>query len=141
MNLAMRVVVLLLVLSAGSLGAMQQVVKTPRDGVYTNMQADRGGLFYLTYCSNCHGGDLAGREGPPLVGDAFRKRSAGRTFDDLITQIERMQISLTTPSHLDIDTSVDILAFILSKNGYPHGDAELPADREALRLMKSEVAK
>ncbi len=128
-------------LSAFSIAAVHQGVKAPEGGLYTQTQADRGRVFYLTFCSNCHGGDLSGREGPPLVGDAFKKRSEGRSFDDLVAQIQRMQISLTTSSHLDLDTSVDVLAFILSKNGYATGLAELPPKEETLRLMKFEAPK
>src|ERR1700733_6970612 len=45
--------------------------KTIWSGVYTDEQASRGQALYTSNCSRCHGDDLSGNFGNPLVGTEF----------------------------------------------------------------------
>jgi mono/diheme cytochrome c family protein len=94
------------------------------DGVYTVEQASRGNAAYNTHCAVCHRSDLGGREGRPLVGKPFFDSWGEDTLGSLFAVIrERMPAS--KPGSLDESTYLDILAYILQRNEYPAGSAEL----------------
>jgi mono/diheme cytochrome c family protein len=57
------------------------------DGVYTDVQAERGGVQFQQHCARCHGANLAGTfETPPLVG-RFIPYWAGTTLDALFDYV------------------------------------------------------
>ena len=60
-----------LIMAGSSTLALQQSAKSVSDGVYTAQQATRGQAVYGERCASCHAPTLAGRTGPPLVGDDF----------------------------------------------------------------------
>ena len=98
------------------------------DGVYTQAQADRGKALYGMQCASCHGATLEGTgQAPPLAGADFKGDWNGQTADDLF---EKMQTSMPAdqPGKLTRAQNADILAFLLTSNGFPAGQTELPSD-------------
>ncbi len=111
------------------------------DGVYTATQAGRGKAFYGDKCASCHGVALDGNgTAPPLAGKDFQGNWNGQTADDLL---EKIQTSMPAdqPGSLSRAQNADILAFLLSSNGFPAGSTDLPADAALLQKIRFEAAK
>ena len=99
--------------------------RTVKDGVFTADQAARGRDRYEATCQRCHGIDLTGGAGRSLTGDVFIRDWTGLTLDGLF---ERMQSMPPGGSEsLAADTYVDIITYVLERNGFPAGDGELSA--------------
>ncbi len=115
--------------------AQQASGKTTWDGIYSDAQATKGEGVYGEKCAKCHGPDGTGGDAPDLVGGGFAAEWDTTTVDDLFKRtIDNMpadNVGSLTPG----ETSA-ILAFILKKNDFPPGGADLPAARDALRLIK-----
>lgn len=107
-----------------------------RDGVYSDEQSRRGEAQYLENCKRCHLRDLSGDYGedaPALVGEEFLSNWANWTLGDLFDFMQtEMPPKRQDRRHLTADTYADILAFILERNGFPAGAAELPPGFEPL---------
>ncbi len=104
---------------------------------YTRQQASQGRQIYQTHCSQCHGSDLKGQAGPALAGPGFKsslqfsKMSTQQLFD-FISQ----QMPADAPGSLSHQQYLRVLAYLLSKNGYPAGGKELNPDRfKAVKLL------
>ena len=98
------------------------------DGIFTEAQAERGRAAYGEHCAECHGEELRGGEmAPGLTGVAFRFRWRGLTVADIFESIEST-MPPEEPMTLGDRTYIDIVAFLLSANGYPAGGRELAAD-------------
>jgi mono/diheme cytochrome c family protein len=118
----------------GSVSAQQS--KSQWDGVYSAEQAKRGETLYQEKCASCHGPDMAGGEmAPGLSGGDFTANWNDLSLGDLF---ERMRISMpqNNPGSLSRAQNADVLAFMLSKGGYPAGQAELPSQTEVLNEIK-----
>jgi hypothetical protein len=107
------------------------------DGVYSDIQADRGEREYGRACSHCHGLSLEGdgaREIPTLVSDQFLRRWRGKTvqtlFDSLMRSMPADDQGSLTPS-----VTADMIAYLLRANGAPAGESPLPAERDALAAL------
>src|SRR3954470_13088392 len=90
--------------------------KTVWDGVYTAAQADRGREVYNSQCVQCHTPDLnTGLSGPLFMND-WRE-------DRLASLFEQMKTNMPSdaPSTLSDQQYLDVLTFILRKNGFPEG--------------------
>jgi mono/diheme cytochrome c family protein len=134
----MRIAIGLLALLANGLYAQQSSVW---DGVYTPDQANRGKDAYNKACASCHGVALDGSGAvPPLAGPDFKSDWNGQTVDDLF---EKMQTTMPAdkPGQLSREQNADILAFLLTSNGFPAGQKELPTDAAALGKIRFELAK
>ena len=74
-------------IGASSRGAQEPAAKRSiRDGVYTEIQANRGEREYGRTCEHCHGASLegdAGREIPPLASDPFMRNWSGKNLKEL----------------------------------------------------------
>src|SRR5262245_11181153 len=68
------VILLVLCVAAAAKPQSEAREKTVLDGVYSNVQAERGRAFYTTHCSACHGNALEGVSAPPLTGNRFIER-------------------------------------------------------------------
>ena len=102
------------------------------DGIFTEPQAARGRAAYGAHCSECHGEELRGGEmAPGLIGVAFRFRWRGLKVADIAESIEST-MPPEEPGTLGAQEYIDIVAFLLSANGYPAGDRELAADSKRL---------
>ena len=100
--------------------------------LYAAAQAERGQAAYRQSCQDCHGTSLDNGEfgGPPLKGGYFRTRWGNGSVAVLYGYV-----SLAMPPYrlgqLSPQTYADLVAFLLSNNGYPPGDKELPTDPNA----------
>jgi cytochrome c5 len=108
------------------------------EGVFTPEQAARGRQAYDTYCSSCHRGDLGGANGRALVGNRFWQDWGEDTLASL-SGITRQTMPRGAAGSLAEATYLDIVAYILERNGYPAGSDELSADRvQDVRVMRRE---
>src|SRR5207302_2401147 len=111
------------------------------DGIYTPEQANRGETLYAQRCARCHGPDLGGGEIAPALNSAeFKSNWYGLSVDDLL---ERIKVSMpqNDPGSLSRQQTADILAFVLSKNGFPRGTTELAREAEVLKTIRFEANK
>lgn len=110
------------------------------DGVYSEMQAGRGGALYQTACASCHGNKLQGKgQTPALTGSDFTMNWNGMTVGDLF---DKMQTSMPAdkPGSLSREQNASLVAYLLSANKFPSGMAELSSDAERLRQIRFETA-
>jgi mono/diheme cytochrome c family protein len=89
--------------------------RTINDAVYTDDQAEAGENLYAEHCLTCHDKKyfrpvLKAWEGQPL---------------GLLYTVMSTSMPESNPGALPRKDYVDILAYILSQNRYPAGDAEL----------------
>jgi mono/diheme cytochrome c family protein len=111
------------------------------DGVYTEEQAKRGGALYSQKCAHCHAPDLTGGEtAPALASGEFKSNWSGLSVDDLF---ERIKISMPqdNPGSLSRQQTADILAYVLSKGGFPAGETELAREAEVLKQIRFEATR
>lgn len=106
------------------------------EGVYTDAQVERGQTVYRAECATCHLADLTGQDmSPSLVGVGFSFSWQGRSLQELYA-IMRFGMPQTAPGSLSDRAYVDLTAFLLARNGFPSGDAELTADEDRLSLIE-----
>jgi len=113
--------------------AAQQTVarKTVREAVYTEAQAERGKKVYEANCVTCHLPDLdgsanpdAGARGAPLVGTRFVQDFGESRVSALFNKMKRDMPS-GRPGALTDQEYLDAAAFVLQRNKFPAGAAEL----------------
>jgi mono/diheme cytochrome c family protein len=122
-------------------GASTQRPHSVWDGTYTEDQAKRGELLYGQKCASCHGDKLTGGESaPPLTGGQFLSNWNGLTLDVLFERI-RTTMPSDNPAKVGRGPKADILAYILSMNRFPSGDAELQSKTELLKDILIEASK
>jgi mono/diheme cytochrome c family protein len=127
---------ILLVLLSSSIAAVSRSVW---DGVYTKQQAGRGQSGYREECLKCHGENLMGGEAAPaLAGDEFLQKWNGKTAADLFELIRKTMPS-EDPGGLSRRQYADIVAHILSVNGFPGGQKELESETESLKDIRIEA--
>ncbi len=105
--------------------------KTVRDAVYTDAQAARGKLVYEANCVTCHLPELdgsanpdAGARGAPLVGTRFVQDFGESKVSALFNKMKRDMPS-GRPGALTDQEYLDAAAFVLQRNKFPAGSAEL----------------
>jgi mono/diheme cytochrome c family protein len=98
-------------------------------GDYTSAQSTVGRKNFNQSCSSCHGSDLQGQAGPALAGPAFAKslQFSKMSASQLYGFISK-QMPADDPGSLSEDQYLRVLAYILSKNGYPSGQTRLSKD-------------
>jgi len=110
------------------------------DGVYTDAQAERGGVLFQQQCARCHGANLAGTfETPPLVG-RFKPYWSGATLETLFDYVATA-MPLDRPGSLSRAANADILAFLLKANDFPAGTKELGASSEDLKAIRFDAVR
>ncbi len=96
------------------------------DGVFNADQVRRGRFAYNEHCAMCHGDDLISADGyaPDQVGSSFASRWLGESVE---ARRERIQTTMPVGrgGTLEDQMVLDMIAYILSFNGYPQGDGEL----------------
>ncbi|MGB7219586.1 MAG: c-type cytochrome [Vicinamibacterales bacterium] len=102
---------------------------------YTEGQAARGAELYEKQCSACHGVKLEGGLAPELAGDDFMKYWTTKTVGELVEQMLGT-MPADDPGKLTKAQSADLAAYIFSKNKFPAGQSELPAEIEALKQIR-----
>jgi len=102
---------------------------------YFGLQATNGQDTFNAQCASCHGIDLGGRdELEPLTGAAFATSWFDGPVGDLYDFIRR-QKPTGNPRSLTDDQYVNIVAYLLRRNGFAAGDAWLePSSRELSQL-------
>lgn len=115
------------------------VTRSVWDGVYTREQANRGRTTYREECLKCHGENLGGGEGGPLLaGEEFRQKWNGKTAGDLFGAVRKTMPS-DDPGSLSSREYADLVAYILSVNEFPAGAKELERDAAALDEIRIEA--
>lgn len=114
---------------------------TTWDSVYSVEQATRGQATYAKSCQRCHTATLAGAdESPALTGGAFLSNWSGQT---LYTLHDRILTSMPsdTPGVYKKPDMADVVAYILSVNGYPAGKNALPLSDDSLKAITIAASK
>jgi len=107
-------------------------------GVYSAEQARRGEAVYTQACIACHGQDLGGNSNSPgLTGMGFMFLWEGRNLGEFFEKI-RSEMPTDRPGQLPVQDYLDVVAYILQKNGFPDAERELPSAIEALRMIEIE---
>ncbi len=111
----------------------------PEGAHFTAAQAEHGRDVYSSECASCHGGALDDGVAPPLAGDEFVLSwgRAGRTLDDLFF-ITRTTMPEGEGGTLSEEQYLDVLAYMLLRNGYSAGERELTADATELTAVTLE---
>ncbi len=110
-------------------------------GAFTKEQAERGKAQYFAACASCHGVSMQGDgDIPELVGRSFLKRWGDQPVGALVT-FATTQMPIGRPGSLGAQGYADVVAHILSMNGFPEGKQELPAGAAALDEIILEVKK
>ena len=126
---------------ASTVATQEAAKRSVRDGVYTEMQADRGEREYGRSCEHCHGASLEGnpaREVPPLVSDSFMRSWGGRNLRQLFELLSR-SMPADNRGGLSARTYTDLIAYLLRANDVPSGTSALPdgpAELEAISIEK-----
>src|SRR5262245_29193035 len=137
--LAFGFAALVLALSFSTVRAQQ---KSVLDGVYTAAQAERGKKVYTDTCEVCHGAKLTGTDagGPTLTGPDFINGWKDMSVGALLNKIN-MDMPSNAPGTLTPEQYADALAYVLSVNKYPAGQAELPTKPEDLGPVRMAAPK
>lgn len=111
------------------------------DGIFTDAQAQRGRELYPGPCGKCHGKRLDGAPDDPdmfstkpIGGPKFLRNWDGRSLGVLFEYV-RTTMPANNPGFLSDREYADLLAYMLAVSGVPAGDAELPADPNALAAV------
>jgi mono/diheme cytochrome c family protein len=120
---------------AGASAVRGQSSVSTWEGVYSEPQAKQGETVYFTHCVECHGEDFAGREqAPALAGLGFMDKWKRTPLRKLFESVEQMPPD--QPKTLTPQQYVDVLAYMLSVNGFPAGTTALATDRAALARIE-----
>jgi mono/diheme cytochrome c family protein len=103
---------------------------------FTAEQVERGQRAYNQNCQDCHGSTLDNGEfgGPPLKGGYFANHWGSGSVADL-TGYAKALMPPDRPGRLSDQTYTDLIAFLLSNNGYAPDGRELPSDAAAQQKM------
>lgn len=115
--------------------------RTTWDSVYTPEQAARGQAAYDATCARCHQESLGGADAAPaLAGGTFLSKWSGLTVGALHDRV-RITMPPSDPGTYGRQQISDVLAYLLSVNGFPAGKAELPAEAAALQEIRIEATR
>ena len=95
------------------------------DGVYTDVQAQRGRLVFENICSTCHNAE-EWQDAP------FLARWEGESVYRFWYFIYERMPDDAPPYSLPREQVSDVLTYILQLNGLPSGDAELGSDDDSI---------
>ena len=120
------------VIAASSIGiaaaAAQAPTKTTNDGVFTAAQAARGKTVFDAKCTACH-------EPSRFTGESFYESFNNKPLKDL-WDIASGTMPEDNPGSLKQQEYADIIAYFLSLNEYPAGDAELQPGAAPMAAIK-----
>ena len=138
MGFRVALAVLIEMTAVGAGAGWVQASRTQWDGVYSEAQSTRGAALYTQSCVSCHGEDLSGggvESAPPLIGSKFSAKWDDLTLGNLLDQMV-MSMPQDAPGSLSREQHLDILTFILARNGFPAGGTDLTSKAEALNAIK-----
>jgi mono/diheme cytochrome c family protein len=112
-------------LPAAAQGGEAPARRSAADGVYTAAQSQRGEATFRSVCAACHTlGDF--------TGEVFLKRwaSVGMLFETVATTMPQ-----DLPGGLSAQQYAELIAYILNRNNFPAGSAELPGEVAPLNAI------
>jgi mono/diheme cytochrome c family protein len=139
-GLALVALVSLLALTSSVARAQPAAARSAKGGVYTMPQARQGKIVYDESCLECHGPmTSATPDMAPLLNDhvfqaTWKDRSLAELFDKVRNTMPPNKSGTLSPQQL-----VDLLAYLLSANALPAGDAPLTDDIETLKQIRLDV--
>jgi len=114
---------------AGGSGSAWAQMESPN---FTRAQAAQGQSAFDEHCATCHGPNLGdGVYGPALEGAGFVQKWGGKSLGELFARTF-FTMPPAEPGSLSHETYVEILAYVLQKNGVHEGPEKLPTDPAAL---------
>lgn len=125
-----------LTLAAGACATAVQAAPQS-EATFTPAQAASGRGLYAKHCANCHGRDLEGGIAPALIGKTFTERwsTSTRTVDDLY-YILRTSMPRPAVGSLLSSQYLDLLSYLLERNGVASGSQPLTADAARLSAIR-----
>ena len=122
--------------------ASAQSSRTVWDGVYSKAQAERGHGIFTDECAGCHGDNLetGGDSGPALAGEGFTDEWNNKPLSELYVLLAT-RMPQSAPASLKKPEYTDLLAYILSENGFPAGAKDLEREEEPLKQIKFQAKK
>jgi S-disulfanyl-L-cysteine oxidoreductase SoxD len=127
--------------ASGAVAQDPAAKRSIKDGVYTELQANRGEREYGRSCEHCHGAGLEGdsaKEIPALVSDPFVRNWNGKNLKELFDLLSR-SMPADNRGSLTARTYTDLIAYLLRANDAPAGSSALPdspAGLEAISIEK-----
>jgi hypothetical protein len=109
---------------------------TNPSGWYTSRQAAAGAKAYQKSCASCHGAALQGGMGPALVGKPFWQAYGGKKISTLWSGVHT-QMPMMAPNSVPVTNSINIMAFLLRKNGIPAGTTPLDDTVDLSKVLPS----
>jgi PQQ-dependent dehydrogenase (methanol/ethanol family) len=124
-----------LLLAAGFGVAMAQSERPLPAPAFTAAQAAEGQAAYAQACASCHGASLEGAAGPALAGNQFRQAwiNPGLSVRDYHRRIVKT-MPVQAPGSLSERQYNAVTAYILARNGYAAGGAEMAAANLDVKL-------
>jgi nitrate/TMAO reductase-like tetraheme cytochrome c subunit len=112
-----------------NLGHVYEQGKPKEGGWYTEEQAATGGKTFAQSCAPCHGANLEGGAGPALKGTSWQQLYGGAKLLTVWGEIKgpMAQFAGTT---FATQQSLDLLAYLLQRNGFPAGKQALVDTKE-----------
>ncbi|HEY7821114.1 MAG TPA: cytochrome c, partial [Vicinamibacteria bacterium] len=118
-------------------------------GHYTAAQAEKGRVLYEEACASCHGLELSDGAASALAGPGFaRDWGPGQNVSDLfgwgspsvadLYFVIRTTMPQGAAGSLGAEQYVDIVAYILQRNGYASGERPLSAEEATLASIPIE---
>ncbi|QCP49865.1 transporter substrate-binding domain-containing protein [Trinickia violacea] len=95
---------------------------------FDKSQVKHGKSLYSSSCAKCHGADLKGLNAPALSGPAFAPAANSHLTIGGVFGYMATNMPADRPGKLKDQDYADIMAFLLSSNGYTAGSAKLTAD-------------
>jgi mono/diheme cytochrome c family protein len=105
-------------------------------GWYTTAQAANGAKAYQKACASCHGANLQGGMGPALVGRQFWLTYGGKKVSTLWSAVHT-EMPMMAPGSVSAKNSIDIMAFLLQKNGVLAGSTPLNDTADLSKALPS----
>lgn len=110
--------------------------KTTWSGIFTAEQVARGKEKAVAECASCHGMTLRGDLAPSLIGPDFIDHWYDARLAELTERI-RNTMPASAPGSLKAEEYADVVAYLLSENGFPAGSETLAVTPvEALDAVK-----
>jgi mono/diheme cytochrome c family protein len=108
-----------------------QEPKSVKAGVYTFEQAERGAALYKQKCASCHAPSRFTDDSLFLT--PYANKPLWEMYDVISDSMPE-----DDPGGMKPEEYAAVIAQLLRMNGFPAGQAELPASKEALSLIKFE---
>ncbi len=116
MKNSVKIILAMASLAASQLGMAQD--KTVKDGVFTAEQVAAGQVVYSTSCETCH--DMRFYRD---ILKSYNNQPVLWLWESILGNMP-----VDNPGSLMVDEYTNVIAYILSENGFPAGDVKLDPD-------------